>query len=253
MEPEEVTLPATVPTVKTLLDFTKHPTEVIAAAQTAAKQLKAIVDQKPKPVIINGERYLEFEDWQTIGAFYGITPDIDWTRPIKDEKSGELLGYEARATALFRGEEISHAEADCRYAESNWRNRDAFALKSMAQTRAAAKALRNVLAWQVVLAGFRGTPAEEMVDTSHANSQEQTLRAEIRAWLLDLNDNDEEAAKKHLMALTEFKAKSGEMVRGVASVTILTGKRLEITHGKLKRLRESASTQFPLPDDKETA
>ena len=32
----------------------------------------------------------------------------------------------------------------------------------MAQTRAGAKALRNALAWVVVLAGYRPTPAEEL-------------------------------------------------------------------------------------------
>lgn len=37
-----------------------------------------------------------------------------------------------------------------------------FQLRSMAQTRASAKALRNVFAWVVVLAGYRPTPAEEM-------------------------------------------------------------------------------------------
>lgn len=37
-----------------------------------------------------------------------------------------------------------------------------FQLKSMAQTRACAKVLRNVLAWVVVLAGYRPTPAEEL-------------------------------------------------------------------------------------------
>ena len=37
-----------------------------------------------------------------------------------------------------------------------------FQLRSMAQTRACAKALRNVLAWVVVLAGYKPTPAEEM-------------------------------------------------------------------------------------------
>jgi hypothetical protein len=37
-----------------------------------------------------------------------------------------------------------------------------FQLSSMAQTRANAKALRNVLSWVVVLAGYRPTPAEEM-------------------------------------------------------------------------------------------
>ena len=37
-----------------------------------------------------------------------------------------------------------------------------FQLASMAQTRASAKVLRNILAWVVVLAGYQPTPAEEM-------------------------------------------------------------------------------------------
>ena len=37
-----------------------------------------------------------------------------------------------------------------------------FQLASMAQTRANAKVLRNVLSWVAVLAGYRPTPAEEM-------------------------------------------------------------------------------------------
>lgn len=37
-----------------------------------------------------------------------------------------------------------------------------FQLASMAQTRACAKALRNVLSWVAVLAGYRPTPAEEL-------------------------------------------------------------------------------------------
>jgi hypothetical protein len=40
-----------------------------------------------------------------------------------------------------------------------------FQLRSMAQTRAASKALRNALAWVVVLAGYRPTPAEELPTT----------------------------------------------------------------------------------------
>ena len=46
--------------------------------------------------------------------------------------------------------------------ESNWSSKPLFQLKSMAQTRACAKALRNVLAWVVVLAGYTPAPAEEM-------------------------------------------------------------------------------------------
>lgn len=43
-----------------------------------------------------------------------------------------------------------------------------FQLASMAQTRANSKALRNVLAWVVVLAGYRPTPAEEMEEVRGA-------------------------------------------------------------------------------------
>ena len=50
----------------------------------------------------------------------------------------------------------------CMDDESKWSDKPLFQLRSMAQTRAQAKALRNVLAWVVVMAGYAPTPAEEM-------------------------------------------------------------------------------------------
>lgn len=49
------------------------PEIVLAEAQKAAAALKKVIQGKPKPVTINGETYLEFEDWQTVGRFYGYT------------------------------------------------------------------------------------------------------------------------------------------------------------------------------------
>ena len=72
------------------------------------------------------------------------------------------MGYEARAIVNHNGVVISSAEASCMKAERNWSNRDEFAIKSMAQTRAAAKALRNGFGWVAELAGYSSTPAEEM-------------------------------------------------------------------------------------------
>jgi hypothetical protein len=46
--------------------------------------------------------------------------------------------------------------------ESKWSDKPLYQLRSMAQTRAQAKALRGVLAWVAVLAGYNPTPAEEM-------------------------------------------------------------------------------------------
>ena len=116
--------------------------------------------------MINGEQYLEFEDWQTLGRFYGATVGVEWTKPLReeiDEKGNtKLIGYEAKAIVYIKGEIVSSAEAMCLFTERNWKGKDEFTLRSMAQTRASAKALRNVLAWVAVLGGFKPTPLEEM-------------------------------------------------------------------------------------------
>ncbi len=144
----------------------RKPEEVLRDAREAAKSLAAIVAGKKKPVIMNGEQYLEFEDWQTVGRFYGISSKVISTGFIE---YGGVQGFEARAVAIRNddGMEVSAAEALCLNDEPNWKTKPLFQLKSMSQTRACAKALRNVLAWVVVLAGYRPTPAEEMTGKEH--------------------------------------------------------------------------------------
>ena len=72
-------------------------------------------------------------------------------------------GWEARVEAhTLDGRVIGAAESECRWEEANWWDRDSHALRSMAQTRATAKALRMPLGFIVELAGFAATPAEEM-------------------------------------------------------------------------------------------
>ncbi|HQD36994.1 MAG TPA: hypothetical protein PKV92_07865 [Thermodesulfovibrio thiophilus] len=146
-----------------LVDVVTPPEIVLSEAQRAAQALTEVIKSKAKPVMIRGEQYLEFEDWQTVGRFYGVTPKVVETKYVK---IGTAEGFEARAVVvrLKDGLEISAAEAMCLNDEANWDNKPLFMLKSMAQTRACAKALRNVLAWVVVLAGFKPTPAEEIIE-----------------------------------------------------------------------------------------
>ena len=151
------------------LDIVRSPKESIAEARNAAKELQAVVSGKQKPVMFNGEQYLEFEDWQTVGNFYGLTSKVISTNYIE---YGTVRGFEARSVALNRyGAEVSAAESMCLNDEPNWKNKPLFQLRSMAQTRACAKALRNILAWVVVLAGYKPAVAEEMT------GQETTARA----------------------------------------------------------------------------
>lgn len=141
--------------VETPKDLAVDPEVALAGAQKAARALLTIVSQK-RQIVINGKHYLTFEDWQTIGRFYGVTVGVASTDKTDN-------GYEARAVVYNRkGAVISAAESICTRSERKWQERDEYAIKSMAQTRACAKALRNVLAWVAVLAGFEGTPAEEI-------------------------------------------------------------------------------------------
>lgn len=162
----------------------RKPELVLEEAREASVALKRVIEAKPRKVILNGEQYLEFEDWQTVGRFYGITPRIVRTASIE---IGDVRGFEAVAEAVHvaTGRVVSSADAMCLTDEDKWRVRPKyewrqqaggrrnrvqtgeepvplFQLRSMAQTRAAAKAMRNALAWVVVLAGYRPTPAEEI-------------------------------------------------------------------------------------------
>ena len=165
------------------LSFTRRPAEVIAHAREASIELKKVVVQAKLITRIGPSEHLQFEAWQTLGQFYGVTAKIEGTTRLTED--GTFYGYEASALILRNGEVISRAEAMCCVDEQNWKGKPRFQLRSMAQTRACAKALRNVLAWIVVLAGYKPTPAEEMI----ANKEKvivpptrlEEIQAEVRA------------------------------------------------------------------------
>jgi hypothetical protein len=178
------------------LILARDPEQVLEEAMRAAKALKRVIDGKEKPVKFNGETYLEFEDWQTCARFFGITAKVVSTTLI--EMPDGTRGYEAHAVAIYvpTGQEVSAADAMCLNDEDKWRSRakyewrngpegrervkvgdepvPLFQLRSMAQTRACAKALRNVVSWVVVLAGYRPTPAEEMPDEARDRETKPT-------------------------------------------------------------------------------
>jgi len=174
------------------------PDIVLENARTAAKALTSVIGQKKKPVIIGGEQYLEFDDWQLCGQFYGYT--VRTGEAVMVEIDG-VKGAKAHADLIDikTGMYLGGAEAYCMRDEEKWGTRPKyewqgegdkrkrikigdevvpwFQLASMAQTRAGAKALRNRLAWVAVLAGYRPTPAEEMTEgtVSEATQERRTV------------------------------------------------------------------------------
>lgn len=140
---------------------TDNPAEVVERAAKVAKTLEQLVRQQKLIVKIGQSEHVRVEGWTLLGSMLGVFPVVEWTRPVT--VNDEILGWEARVEARTRtGQVVGAAESECLRSERTWSNRDEYALRSMAQTRAVSKALRLPLGFVMQLAGFNPTPAEEM-------------------------------------------------------------------------------------------
>jgi hypothetical protein len=142
-------------------------TQGIDRARRVANMLRGIVDEKRLAVKIGKGEHLRVEAWCACASMVGVAPQTEWSREVRHPQSGDLEGYEARVQVvqIATGQVVGAAEAGCFFDETmngqpRWNERHA--CKSMAQTRATSKAIGQVLRWIPVLAGFSGTPYEEM-------------------------------------------------------------------------------------------
>lgn len=149
------------------LTLKREPEVVIAEAKRAAEALIAHVNARPddQRYKIDGELFLGIDDWQMLARFYNTTPAVV-PGSVKAIEFGDVIGFEAFAEALAVVDghtvRVSSGDGMCLNDEHDWRDRPLHQLRSMAQTRACGKALRNALGWVMKLAGYRTTPAEEM-------------------------------------------------------------------------------------------
>lgn len=135
---------------------TDDPAEIVVRASNVATSLKAVIQKQGLISKISGKEYPRCEAWTLLGTMLGVFPVLCWSKPVDG-------GWEARVEARTRdGAIVGAAEAQCLRGERNWKDRDDFALRSMAQTRATAKCLRMPLGFVMTLAGYEATPAEEM-------------------------------------------------------------------------------------------
>jgi len=163
MKRDEIQSTEIVPANGDVPSVLQDPQAQVEFGKKAAKALMAVVEAKPNKLILGGKTYVDVADWEMIGHFFNISAKTEWTKKI-DGVAGLVEGYEARVVLInqITGIEIGGGEALCSRDEKNWKDKPEFQLKSMAQTRATGKALRNTFAWIVTLAGYEGTPAEEM-------------------------------------------------------------------------------------------
>ena len=136
----------------------------LAEASAKARVMKQIISENNLAVKIGGGEHIKVEGWITLATAYGCTAQIVWSRKIE----GYIQAYEAKAEVLKQTPNgvvvIGSAEAECgTRGDGQWENDSPeYAVRSMAQTRAISKAIAGVLRWVVVLAGYSGTPYDEM-------------------------------------------------------------------------------------------
>lgn len=134
----------------------ESPVAVVERATEVAKALAAVIEDRQLYKMISGRKHVVVEGWTLLGSMLGVFPVVEWTRKLDD-------AWEAKVEARTRaGEIVGSAEAMCSKAESKWKSRDEYAIRSMAQTRAVSKALRLPLGFVMTLAGYDATPHEEM-------------------------------------------------------------------------------------------
>lgn len=195
----------------------RKPEDVLAEAHEAARALVRVVDAKKNKVTFNGETYLECEDWQTVANFYGCKPKTESDAYV--EYGGVRGFEATAVVVDREGRIVGRAISMCLSDEENWGDvpkyewvnvigpdgkpvydptafkgkggnkrekkevsrspKPLFQLRSMAQTRAHAKAMKSVFSWVVVLAGYQPTPAEELTGNEFPPEEEQEQKKPV--------------------------------------------------------------------------
>jgi hypothetical protein len=140
---------------------TNDPVRVVEEATRVAKALAAVVEDRKLFSQIRDKKYVRVEGWLLLGAMLGVFPQTEWSRTTTDSKGA--FAYESAVVARTRdGSMVGRREAMCSRSEDRWKIADDYAIRSMSQTRATSGALSGPLRFIMELAGYSGTPEEEM-------------------------------------------------------------------------------------------
>jgi hypothetical protein len=214
-----------------LIFKTDDPMEIMQRTSEVASALKEFVKAQGLTVNIKGREYVEVAGWQMLGMMLGVTPVVQHTTPVAE-------GWEARAELHDRsGRVVGAGEAECLTSEKDWKSRDDYARRSMAQTRAIGKAYRNTFGFIAQAAGYEVLPAEEAEGqpTEAAELVEHATGKEAEQV-----DKENQALLDELMSTHGMvKAKADALYDGYR--TLEQKRALTVRLGKLIEQRQAAS------------
>lgn len=117
---------------------------------------------------IQGKKYIQSPGWAMMANAFGFVVSGGEVK-----KEGEGFVAKAYLKRVDNGIVVAEAEGFCDRTESRWKTAPEYALRSMAQTRAASKVCKMALASCVPLMGVRNlsvTPAEEVPEGGFPSS-----------------------------------------------------------------------------------
>jgi len=212
--------------------FSSDPVKMIEQAELivravsskcTGKQFIAPIKNKKTGEI---KQYPKVEWWTTVGACLGLFPVV--TSVIKENR-GSFYVYRAKAEVRRNGQVITSGEAICSQEEKRWGYADEYAVESMAQTRAIAKAYRIGLSFLATLAGLEPTPAEEVPPEGFDSPQKEPAKPK-------LSKEEKELAKRmHTYLMATFENSIPAVETAIRDI----GKKLDIPEaedGKFNRM-----------------
>lgn len=195
--------------------------QILPAAKNVAEQVGALVQELKLFVERDGKKHLRLEAWTTLGGIIGVVPQERMTSAMPDGgfESGVDLVRAADGGIVGRASAVCGAADD-----SEWCGQPDFVKRSMAITRATAKAFRLTYSWIMALGGFEVTPTEELPNTA-GKSLHRTRYENRIAELAKLGDVD---------GLTEFRGLIDDDTRLRARERLSLGRMVAETLRQLK-------------------
>lgn len=176
------------------------PAGAVAYARQVSASIAGVLEERSGYVTIQKSKHITIEGWQTLAAMTGHTVEVEWSRPVDglEPNAKGVRAWEARAVVHDQsGRVVAAGESMAEPGEGGKWDGSNSSVRSMAQTRAMSRALSSRMRYIVQLAGFSGTPAEEMPHAEPAESDRDKARRRFKV-LRDEVEIDEALLKKEL-------------------------------------------------------
>lgn len=137
------------------------PTALMDYAIEIATTLRGVLTAQGMTKKFGGQgEHVMTEGWQLAGSLLGLTVSEGPATELPDGSFEATVELRSMATQRT----VAIASGRCGMDEPNWKGKPKYARRSMAYTRAIGRAYAQNFRWLIKLAGYEGTPAEEMPD-----------------------------------------------------------------------------------------